>query len=315
MSIFPSRWLPRDPQVLMPLSIAVFCLVWSFAFVAGKIGVTDCPPLILLASRFLLAGLLICAVSLLRGHRWSLSARDIGIFAVIGVINNALYLGLGYVGLHSVSAGLGSLIISANPVLTSLLAAVVLGEALTPRKVAGLALGVFGVGLIVAHRLSMGSDSLAGILFTVASLVSLVIGTFAFKRFAPKGDLWIGNGIQNLAGGLALVPVALSMSRVSDIVPSARLAAAFAFLVLCGSMLAFFLWFRLVSIWGATAASSFHFLMPPLGMFFAWLVLGEHVVALDLVGIIPVAMAIYLVTRPAPERAPLVEPAAVRKAL
>ena len=43
----------------LPLAIGAFCLLWSFAFVAGKIGVTDCPPLILLAARFLLAGILI----------------------------------------------------------------------------------------------------------------------------------------------------------------------------------------------------------------------------------------------------------------
>ena len=62
---------------------------------------------------------------------------------------------------------------------------------------------------------------------------------------------------------------------------------------------AFFLWFYLLDKLGATAASAYHFLMPPLGMFFGWLVLGEHLVFRDLVGIVPVALAIYLVTRPA----------------
>jgi drug/metabolite transporter (DMT)-like permease len=39
--------------------------------------------------------------------------------------------------------------------------------------------------------------------------------------------------------------------------------------------------------------------MPPLGMLFAWLVLGEEVELRDLLGIVPVAVGIYLVTRPA----------------
>jgi drug/metabolite transporter (DMT)-like permease len=39
--------------------------------------------------------------------------------------------------------------------------------------------------------------------------------------------------------------------------------------------------------------------MPPLGMLFAWMVLGEHVETRDLLGIVPVALGIYLVTRPA----------------
>jgi drug/metabolite transporter (DMT)-like permease len=117
--------------------------------------------------------------------------------------------------------------------------------------------------------------------------------------FAPKGSLWIGNGVQNLAGGLALLPFALSLSSVSDVVPNARLLGAFAFLVLGGSVLAYLLWFHLLKVCGATAASAYHFLMPPLGMLFAWIVLGEHVEIRDLVGIVPVALGIYLVTRPA----------------
>ena len=158
----------------LPLYIGLFCLLWSFAFVAGKIGVTDCPPLILLTARFSLAGILILGITAIRGEGWQLTWRDAAVFAVLGVANNALYLGLGYTGLKTVSAGLGGLIVSANPVFTAALAALFLGEALTWRKVTGLVLGILGVGFIVWHRMSVGTDSLHGILFTLASLASIV---------------------------------------------------------------------------------------------------------------------------------------------
>jgi drug/metabolite transporter (DMT)-like permease len=174
-----------------------------------------------------------------------------------------------------------------------------LGERLTWRKVAGLLLGIIGVALIVWHRMSVGTDSLHGILFTLASLASIVAGTILFKVLAPKGSLWIGNGVQNLAAGLVLVPFAYVFADVGDIVPSARLVGAFAFLVLGGSILAYLLWFHLLKVCGATAASAYPFLMPPLAMLFAFLVLGEHVEPRDLLGVIPVALGIYLVTRPA----------------
>lgn len=302
MSYAPSVPMPRARFNPLPLIIGLFCLLWSFAFVAGKVGVTDCPPLILLAARFLLAGILILGISAFRdepNHLLSLSWRDAAVFAVLGVANNALYLGLGYTGLKTVSAGLGGLIVSANPVFTAVLAALFLGEQLTGRKVMGLLLGIIGVGIIVWHRMSIGTDSLHGILFTLASLASIVVGTILFKLFAPKGSLWIGNGVQNLAGGLAVLPFALTFSSVSDIVPSARLVGAFAFLVLGGSILAYYLWFHLLKTCGATAASAYHFLMPPLAMLFAFLVLGEHLDVRDMLGIIPVALGIYLVTRPA----------------
>ena len=130
---------------------------------------------------------------------------------------------------------------------------------------------------IVWHRISSGADSLHGVAFTLASLASIVAGTILFKLLAPKGSLWLGNGIQSLSGGLVLAPFAFTLSSVGDIVPSARLLAAFAFLVLGGSVLAYLLWFHLLKVCGATAASAYHFLMPPLGMLFAWMVLGEHV--------------------------------------
>jgi drug/metabolite transporter (DMT)-like permease len=301
MSIAPSLAVavPRSRFNWLPFQIALFCLLWSFAFVAGKIGVTDCPPLILLAARFSLAGILILGTSAFSREGWQLSFREVAIFAILGVANNALYLGLGYTGLKSVSAGLGGLIVSANPVFTAALAALFLGEALTWRKVVGLLLGIAGVAFIVWHRMSVGTDSLNGILFTLASLASIVAGTILFKLFAPKGSLWIGNGIQNLAAGIALTPIAFTFAETSEIVPSLRLALAFAFLVLGGSILAYFLWFNLLKVCGATAASAYHFLMPPLGMLFAWLVLGEHLSLRDLLGIVPVALGIYLVTRPA----------------
>lgn len=298
MSLAPSMSVPRSRFNALPLAIGLFCLLWSYAFVAGKIGVTHCPPLILLAARFSLAGILILGATIVRGD-WSLSWRDAAIFAVLGIANNALYLGLGYTGLQSVSAGLGGLIVSANPVFTAALAALLLGEGMTWRKASGLLLGIIGVTLIVWHRLSVGTDSLHGIVFTLASLASIVAGTVLFKLLAPKGSLWIGNGVQNLAAGIVLTPVALTFADVHAIDYTPGLIGAFAFLVLGGSILAYWLWFHLLKVCGATAASAYHFLMPPLGMLFAFLVLGEHVEARDLLGIIPVALGIYLVTRPA----------------
>jgi len=298
MSLAPSVAVPRTGFNPLPIYIILFCLLWSFAFVAGKIGVTDCPPLILLTARCSLAGILILGISAVRGEGWQLAWRDAVVFAVLGIANNALFLGLGYTGLKTVSAGLGGLIVSANPVFTAVAAAVFLGEALTWRKVTGLLLGIAGVAFIVWHRLSVGSDNWHGILYTLASLVSIVVGTILFKVLAPKGSLWVGNGVQNIAGGLALLPFAFTLSDVSEIVPSARLVGALAFLVLGGSILAYLLWFHLLKVCGATAASAYHFLMPPLGMLFAFLVLGEHVEFRDLLGIVPVAVGIYLVTRP-----------------
>jgi drug/metabolite transporter (DMT)-like permease len=256
--------------------------------------------------RFLIAGFVMLGLAAWQKGEASLSRRDIVSLVIIGIANNAMYLGLGYVGLRTVSAGLGTLVVSANPVLTAVLAAMLLGERLTWQKIVGLVLGVGGVGFIVAHRLSSGAsgDSATGLIFTVGALLSIVAGTILYKWLAPQGGLLIGNAVQNISGGLVLVPFAFSFSfeSIGEIVPSYRLLAALGYLTVPGSIVGYLLWQHLLRVMGATRASAWHFLMPPLGVLFGWLLLGEHVALADILGIIPVALGIYLVTRPVAAR-------------
>jgi len=281
-----------------PLTLVVpFCLAWSSAFAAGKIGLVDCPPLLLLALRFLIAGVLLVGVAALRGEYRGLTGRTFAALAVIGLLNHALYLGLSYSGMTLVSSGLTALIISANPVLTTALAALLLGEAMTWRKGAGLALGVLGVGLVVRGRLGTGLDAPSGIALVVGALVALSAGTLLFKRMAPKAGLLAGTGVQVLVSGLALLPVGLMLEDVGAIRWAGSLIGSLAFQVLVVSIGAYLLWFRLLQRTTATEASAYHFLTPPLGMLFGWLLLGEMVQPWDLLGILPVALGIRLVTR------------------
>jgi drug/metabolite transporter (DMT)-like permease len=280
----------------LPVMVAAFCLIWSSAFAVSKVAMLDCPPLLLVSVRCLFAGAIMLGAARAFGAGPRLGWRDVAIYAALGVANYALYLGLGYAGMQlGVSAGLSALIASANPILTAVLAAALLAEPLSGRKIAGLLLGILGVAVIVESRLT-GGESLIGVAFSNAALAALVGGTILFKRLPPRGSLVIGNGVQNLAGGLALAPFALTLENVGDVVPSARLLAAFLFLALMSSVLAYLLWFHLLKVAGASTASAYHFLMPPLGLFFGWLLLGERTEPFDLVGVLPVALGIWLVT-------------------
>jgi drug/metabolite transporter (DMT)-like permease len=286
----------RIPFVAM---VAAFCLLWASAFSVAKFAMADCPPLFLLTMRFLIAGIVVLGAAAVFGMPLNLGRRDLLVFAALGIANQAVFLGLGYVGMRSISSGLSALVISANPVLVGVLAALFLSERMTWRKAFGLLLGVGGVAFVVGGRLSTGADHAVGIAFTIAALLSLVSGTILFKRLAPTGSFWVGNGVQSLAAGTATLPFAMSFEHVGDIVPTWHLLAAMAYLVLFVSVFSYVLWFEMLTVSGATAASSYHFLMPPLGMLFGWLLLGERVALSDLAGIVPVALGIYLVTRPA----------------
>jgi hypothetical protein len=100
----------------------------------------------------------------------------------------------------------------------------------------------------------------------------------------------------NQTNRAALLPFAFSLESTVAIVLSRRLFAALAYLTLFVSVCANWVWFRVLALSGTTAASSYHFTMPPLGMQFGGLLLGQYLELTDFAGIVPVALGIYLVS-------------------
>jgi drug/metabolite transporter (DMT)-like permease len=295
----PRTFLP------LPLLVGLFCVLWSSAFAASKMALADCPPLMLLSVRLLLAGSIMLALAPLwdsgarRRDLPPIRRRDIVALIGIGILNNAVYLGLNWTALTFTSSAYTAVLTSCLPLLVALGAGPLLGEKMSLGKWAGIALGLIGVVIVLRSRLAGAHETLAGTLLIAGGVSALAAGTLAFKYLAPRGGIWSGNAVQCLAGGIALIPVALATESTADIHLTANLFGGLAFLVIGVSIGGYGLWFYLLTRASATAASSLHFLMPPLGLFFGWLLLGEVVPPLDILGIVPIALGIWLVTRPA----------------
>lgn len=287
---------PATLAAVWPL-VVLFCLLWSAAFAVAKVGIADCPPLILLGTRFILAGAMMLGLAFMTGGFKGMRTRDFVVLAGLGLVNNALYLGLTWCGMATLSSGYTAVVVSAAPLLTAFIAAPVLGERLTWAKLGGLILGMVGVAIVVRSRLGGGGEDPVGTLLVVGGLVSIAVGTVLFKRLDPRGSLWAINAVQSLSAGFATLPVGLAIEDVSAIRFTPALGLSFAALVIGASIAAYWLWFYLLRRVSATGASSLHFLMPPLGLLFGWLFLGEPVAAADLIGIVPIAVGIGLVTR------------------
>lgn len=286
---------------LAPLAVP-FCILWASAFVAAKVGVTSSPPLLFLTARFLLAGVILTGIAWQRGALKGISWRDMGWLVVLGAFNNALYLGCNFTAMVKISAGLSSIISSCLPVVTASLAPLVLREKLRAKVVLGLVLGIVGVTIVVHQRIGVGVDNdPVPLILTIVALLSISLGTLLYKRLHLSVPLLASGGVQVLAGGLLLLPVALMTEPVSAIHLTAGYWEALAFLVGPVSIGAFLLWFTMLQRTTAAAASVWHFAIPPLGVLFGWALLREPMAASDLLGIVPVALAIYLVTQPAPE--------------
>lgn len=279
------------------LLVLVFCLVWSSAFAVAKLALEVCPPNLFLGMRFLLGALPLIgwawARGELRGLGWQLW---LGLVA-LGMLNQTGFNGFVWVGLESVSSGLAAIIISTNPIFIAALAVPVLGERLTGAKIGGLLLGFAGVALVLRNRTVVTGEDATAIAFVVAGLASLVAGTLLFKRWAPRASLAAVVGVQMLCAGAVLGGVGLAVEDPAAIRPGALLAFVLAYNGVAVSLGGFVLWFFLLRAGSATAASALHFLMPPLGLLFGWLLLGEPVEPLELAGILPIAAGIWLVTR------------------
>ena len=274
-----------------------FVLIWTSAFPAAKIGLIDSPPLLFLTLRFLVAGALMLAWAHWRGTLRKLTLQELGVLSALGLLNHALYLGLSWTGMGSLSSGLSTILISANPIVVAVLSSFLLREPLTRQKVLGLALGFLGVAFIVRNRIGSTTDTLEGFLLVLAALFTLAFGTVLYKKWPVRTDIVTGTGFQIILSGLLLLPVALFMEDWSAIAWTPSFAGAFAWLVLVVSITGYQLWFNLLERGSASAASVWFFLTPPLGLLAgAWL-LDEPLNWIDFIGIFPVVLGIVLVTR------------------
>jgi drug/metabolite transporter (DMT)-like permease len=277
----------------------LFSALWSSAFIAGKAGLEAAPPLYLLAARFLFAGVLMIMMSsfFVDWRPRGTDARQMWFLAfALGLLNNVLYLGMSFYALLSLPAGLVVLILSTAPIITAVIAYPVLGESFTIRKRAGMVISLTGVGIIMYPKFNAEDLSeLVAILLVCFSTVALAGGTVAYKRYAAQAPaLWI-NAWSTLFGALILVPVALLLDDITAIRWNMTLLSSIVYLVFAVSIGAMLLWFWLIRSIGAGKASMLHLLNPPLGLFLAWLLLGEIPAYNELVGVLPVTLGILLV--------------------
>lgn len=274
-----------------------FAFIWSSAFTAAKFALGSAPPMILLTARFLTSGVIAVALAYAMGQRLPRRGDQWLRIAILGICQNALYLGLMFTAMTTISAGLAAIIGSALPLVMALMAPLVLRERVGPVKVAGLVLGFAGVVYIMGSRMSGGGEDPFGILLSFTGVVGLAVGTALVK----KGDFGTGLlmvvGLQMFVGSFALLPFALALESVSEVTLNPAFLVAFAYIVLLPGIVATFLWFTLLERGSATDAASYHFLNPVFGVVIAWIVLAEPLGWSDAVGVALVAGGILIVNR------------------
>ncbi|TGN68376.1 DMT family transporter [Paracoccus liaowanqingii] len=261
-----------------------FAVMWASAFTSTRMIVTEAPPLLSLALRFALSGVIGVLIALAMGQSWcGLTRVQWRAVVVLGLCQNALYLGLNWTAMQWIEAGLASIIAATMPLLVAALGWTLMGERLRPMGTGGLLLGVLGVAIIMGARLQGGSDP-TGIIMCFVAALALAVATLTVRGASSGGNVMMIVGLQMLVGAVTLGLIAPWFEDWT-VTYTPRLVVAFLYTVIVPGLLATWVWFLLVGRIGAVQAATFHFLTPFFGVATAALLLGEDLGAGDVIGV------------------------------
>lgn len=279
------------------LSPALFVVLWSTGFIGAKWGLPHAEPLTFIVWRMVLVTAVLLAMALVARAPWPHRPRDVAHIAVAGLLVHATYLGgvFSAIGV-GLSAGVAALIVGIQPLLTATCVGPLLGEKVSARQWAGLALGLLGVLLVVWEKLAIGSGQWLGLLYAAIALVGITAGTLYQKRFCPTFDLRTGGVIQYTATGLVLLLLATS-TETMHVEWTGSFIFALLWLVLVLSVGAIFLLFVMIRHGAASKVASLFYLTPAVTAVFAWALFDERLALPALIGMGLVALGVALVNR------------------
>ena len=286
------------PSLLTRLTPLLFVLLWSTGFIGAKYGLPYAEPLTFLVSRYVLVIVLMSVLALAMRAPWPASPREALHIGVTGLLVQALYLGGVFMSIHrGLPAGISALVVGMQPLLTAALAGALLGERVSARQWAGLALGFGGVALVVGSKASVDGvdgDALVHMLIpALAALLGITAGTLYQKRFCPRFDLRTGSVMQFLPS-LVITLLVASQTETLRIEWTGDFVFALGWLVLVLSIGAISLLNLLIRSGSAVNVASLFYLTPPTTALIAWAMFDETLSALAIVGMTIAVAGVWL---------------------
>jgi len=274
----------------------LFVLLWSTGFIGAKLGLPHAAPLSFLFVRYLLVITPMASIALLWRAPWPRDGRIWFHVGVSGLLVHALYLGGVFVAIgKGLPAGIASLVVGLQPLLTATLAGWLLGETIRPRQWIGLLLGFVGVALVVSGKLGSGF-ALDALWPAVAALIGITTGTLYQKRFCPSFD-WRSGAVAQFIPTALVTGAIVAMQDGIRIDWTGEFVFALGWLVLVLSVGAISLLNWLIRHGNAVNVASLFYLTPPTTALLAWLIFGETLSGVALFGMALAVWGVYLSRR------------------
>lgn len=296
------------PRGRLATALAIVYIVWGSSFVATKVMVTDEPPLVAAGFRFTLAGLLLTAFSRWRYGRPNLGSTELQhilVMAFLAVLfSNACHV----LAMQHVQSNTAAFL-NATPALWIAWLGTFgpRGRPLTGTQQAGILVGLAGVLLILAPRGGFHAAGIGWQLLILLGCLSWSIGTYYHRNAEAVNPPLMFVALQMLAGGLGLLLIAPLTGEPLSFQWTPRALAAFLFLVLASSCLAYSAYAWLTVHATPVVVGTYGYVCPAVAAVLGWAVLGEKLSWIQLAGMAVILAGIALVTgywRPLPPRQP-----------
>jgi drug/metabolite transporter (DMT)-like permease len=277
------------------LRLLALAAIWGASFLFFRMAVPSLGVAWFAELRVAIAAVAMLAYAYFAGIRLD-ARRHWRAYVLMGVLNAALPWSLyAYAGLH-LGAGTMSILNASTPFFTALCGAIWLGERLTARKVAALALGVVGVGLVVGlGPIAVTPQALLGAMACIAATLCYAIATTLLIKIRSRARPVALSTATLVVASLSIAPFLSSPPPAGAFSPPV-ITAVLGVSLLC-SALAFVLYFRLLADLGPTRTQTITFLIPVFGVLWGAIFLGEPVGAGTVAGGLTVLAAMVLVIR------------------
>ncbi|MFM8798429.1 MAG: DMT family transporter [Fluviibacter sp.] len=278
---------------------ALFVFLWSTGFIGAKYGLPYAEPLSFLLIRYALVVMLMTGAAWVTRARWPVDLRAYIHLSIAGCLIHGVYLGGVFISIsQGLPAGIVSLIVGLQPLLTAMLATLLLGEAVCGRQWVGLVLGIVGTGLVLSGRIDgqFSFTQLVPVLPAIGALLGITLGALYQKRFCPHFDWRTGAVVQFLAAAALTLPIAYAFEgfRVEF---TGEFVFALGWLVLVLSLGAISLLNYLIRSGSSVNVASLFYLVPPVTALIAWGLFGETLPILGLVGLLVAVTGVALVRK------------------
>jgi len=279
----------------------LFVLLWSTGFIGAKYGLPFSEPLTFLSIRYALVIALMGAIALASRAPWPKDIRSAAHIGLTGLLVHGVYLGGVFTSIkHGLPAGIASLVVGMQPLLTAVGAGWLLRERISRWQWLGLVLGFVGVALVVTGRARLDTvtpEALVHMLWpALAALLGITIGTLYQKRYCPSFDLRTGSVVQFVPTLIATALLA-GATETMAVEWTGQFIFALAWLVLVLSLGAISLLNLLIRAGSATHVASLFYLTPPVTALMAWALFDERLSTLAMIGMAIAVTGVWLARR------------------